>query len=466
MPFATFGRRAGRRPAAEPGGPGRPRTVHRRAREDQVRGVRPAAPARHRPQRPHRVGAPDRRRRPGRPGRAAARTSSTAGSPTSPAALTEQVATAADGVEAAYSRLWRSAEPAGPARTSPLGPPATRSAGCAVPAAGRQDYRPLLWQQVRPEPAAHRIDPAPPDRHPTRDWSHDARRRSPSPAACRARARRPGPAQQPRRGPGQPGRPAPDAARRRPLGLGWAELQVTVAQRAQIEALLRAGVNVICDDTNLRARVAAGVGRTGRPVAAPTWSSATSPTSRSRSASPATPTRTETDRVGEEVHPRHVPAVPGRADAAAAGTAGPAAAAPPASRSTPRPGHPGHVLVDIDGTVALMDGRSPYDMSRVRHDPPNHAVISAVRAMHAAGYPVVFCSGAATTAARRHRGVAAIAHVGVPYDGAAHAGRPATSARTRSSRRRSSTGRSGAGTTWSASSTTATRWCGCGGRWA
>src|SRR3954464_9280241 len=39
------------------------------------------------------------------------------------------------------------------------------------------------------------------------------------------------------------------------LGLGWAEVQVTVAQRAQIEALLRAGVNVISDDTNLSAKV-------------------------------------------------------------------------------------------------------------------------------------------------------------------------------------------------------------------
>jgi len=39
-----------------------------------------------------------------------------------------------------------------------------------------------------------------------------------------------------------------------PLGLGWAEVQVTIAQRALVEALLRAGVNVICDDTNLRAR--------------------------------------------------------------------------------------------------------------------------------------------------------------------------------------------------------------------
>src|SRR5215831_18651941 len=39
------------------------------------------------------------------------------------------------------------------------------------------------------------------------------------------------------------------------LGAGWAEVQVTVAQRAQVEALLRYGVSVICDDTNLRAKI-------------------------------------------------------------------------------------------------------------------------------------------------------------------------------------------------------------------
>jgi predicted kinase len=37
-----------------------------------------------------------------------------------------------------------------------------------------------------------------------------------------------------------------------PLLMGWSEKQVTLAQNAQVAALLRAGVNVICDDTNLR----------------------------------------------------------------------------------------------------------------------------------------------------------------------------------------------------------------------
>jgi predicted kinase len=49
----------------------------------------------------------------------------------------------------------------------------------------------------------------------------------------------------------------------------WAEWQVTIAQRAQVEALLRAGTDVCVDDTNLRsrtvrdwARLAAALGAT------------------------------------------------------------------------------------------------------------------------------------------------------------------------------------------------------------
>jgi predicted kinase len=39
------------------------------------------------------------------------------------------------------------------------------------------------------------------------------------------------------------------------LGLNWAERQVSLAQYAQIEALLRHAVNVICDDSNLQPSV-------------------------------------------------------------------------------------------------------------------------------------------------------------------------------------------------------------------
>lgn len=59
----------------------------------------------------------------------------------------------------------------------------------------------------------------------------------------------------------------------------------------------------------------------------------------------------------------------------------PADAAAGADRYVPpKYGEPA-VIVDIDGTVALMDGRSPYDMTRVFEDKPNEPVIAVVRSL-------------------------------------------------------------------------------------
>jgi hypothetical protein len=49
-------------------------------------------------------------------------------------------------------------------------------------------------------------------------------------------------------------------------------------------------------------------------------------------------------------------------------------------------------LCDIDGTVAINTGRSPYDWSAVSGDAPNEPVITVVRAL-AARTTIVFMSG-------------------------------------------------------------------------
>jgi predicted kinase len=192
------------------------------------------------------------------------------------------------------------------------------------------------------------------------------------------------------------------------IGAGWAEIQVTIAQRAQVEALLRAGVDVICDDTNLRARsvrdlaelgVTAGAvvkieDFTGVPVDVCVERDAARP-----------------DPVGEDVirsmYNRYLAGkrreleLPQPVEAAVY-------VAPT--------GKPSAILVDIDGTVATMSNRSPYDMTRVHLDTPNEPVIAAVRAMQAAGHTIIFCSGrtddgrAATEAWLQQ-------HVGVPHAG-------------------------------------------------
>lgn len=54
---------------------------------------------------------------------------------------------------------------------------------------------------------------------------------------------------------------------------------------------------------------------------------------------------------------------------------------------------PRGVLVDLDGTVALLNGRDPFDASNCDEDLPNIPVIECVKAMVVAGYKVIFMSG-------------------------------------------------------------------------
>ncbi|MEV1286860.1 AAA family ATPase [Micromonospora sp. NPDC049679] len=191
----------------------------------------------------------------------------------------------------------------------------------------------------------------------------------------------------------------------------WAEGQVTAAQRAQVEALLRAKADVCVDDTNLRSRTvkewAELAARFGATVEVHDFTDIPLDECIRRDAE-----RAEQDRVGEDairrMHQRYLAGKKLPLPVPTVETGGPATVyAPPAEA-------PEVVLVDIDGTVALMRNRSPYDMTRVGEDAPNRAVIAAVRAMHGAGYGVVFCSGRDDTArATTQRWLDE--HVGVPY---------------------------------------------------
>lgn len=59
---------------------------------------------------------------------------------------------------------------------------------------------------------------------------------------------------------------------------------------------------------------------------------------------------------------------------------------------------PKAIIVDIDGTVALMGNRSPYDLNRVHEDAPNTAVIDLVNRMEKTGTRIIFLSGREDTA--------------------------------------------------------------------
>jgi predicted kinase len=191
-----------------------------------------------------------------------------------------------------------------------------------------------------------------------------------------------------------------------------AEGQVTTAQRAAVEALLRAHADVIVDDTNLRAKtvrdwaeLAAGFGATFEvhdftdvPVDECIRRDADRPAD---------------DQVGEEgIRRMHDRYLAGRNLPLPVPFVAPGG---PGLVYEPDPDLPAAVLVDIDGTVALMGDRSPYDWSRVGSDAPNQAVIAAVRAMHAAGNAIVFCSGR-DEVCRAETEAWLELYVGVPYE--------------------------------------------------
>lgn len=191
---------------------------------------------------------------------------------------------------------------------------------------------------------------------------------------------------------------------------GRAEVEVTLAQRAAVEALLRGGTDVVCDDTNLRSRVVRELAevalRAGAAWQVRDFTDVPVDECIRRDA-----LRSGDTHVGEDairgMHRRYL-----------------------AGRGLPLPvpvfdvggllyeaplDVPSAVLVDIDGTVALMNSRSPYDVTRVHEDLPNLPVITAVRAMHAAGHRIVFCSGR-TDDCRDATQEWLAAHVGVPYE--------------------------------------------------
>ncbi len=64
-----------------------------------------------------------------------------------------------------------------------------------------------------------------------------------------------------------------------------------------------------------------------------------------------------------------------------------------AELSVQHPDLPRCIIVDIDGTVALMHNRFPFEWHKVGQDKPNGPVLSVVRAMRAAGCAIIFLSG-------------------------------------------------------------------------
>jgi predicted kinase len=165
-----------------------------------------------------------------------------------------------------------------------------------------------------------------------------------------------------------------------------AEKMITILRDTALEALLRDGRDVIVDDTNLRSRYVRDLmliaESAGAKVEIVLFTDVSLEECIRRDA-----VRTGAAKVGEEVirgmHTRYI---------------GRPLSTPTLERPvTPEPyvpisGAPRAVLVDLDGTVALLD-RGPYDESCVSTDRPNAPVITAVRALVRCGHTPVFMSG-------------------------------------------------------------------------
>lgn len=54
---------------------------------------------------------------------------------------------------------------------------------------------------------------------------------------------------------------------------------------------------------------------------------------------------------------------------------------------------PKAIIYDIDGTLALMGNRSPFDWDKVDRDDPNHVVIHTLQMYREAGYKIILLTG-------------------------------------------------------------------------
>jgi hypothetical protein len=167
------------------------------------------------------------------------------------------------------------------------------------------------------------------------------------------------------------------------------ENTVNMIRDNTIRSLLRKGISVVSDDTNLPQGVARDLARIGREFGAEIVVEDMTDVS--------TEVCIERDRdrehtVGEKVilgmaaklggksYPLPFPQDPG----------------PPAAATAyvPDEGLPGAWIVDIDGTLALnKSGRSPYDWSRVGEDELNGPVYLALRGLEKMGLEIVLASG-------------------------------------------------------------------------
>jgi len=170
-----------------------------------------------------------------------------------------------------------------------------------------------------------------------------------------------------------------------------AEQRISAMRDASLSALLTAGCDVIVDDTNLQAKYVRQLmllaGQAGAEVEFVDFTEVPLKECIRRDAE-----REGVAQVGEqiirEMHGRFIAPLNGK----------PLPIPHLADPIRPEPYVAPEdadwcVLVDVDGTLALMGDRSPYDESSVGNDEPNRDVVYVLRALIETGLDVVFMSG-------------------------------------------------------------------------
>jgi predicted kinase len=195
---------------------------------------------------------------------------------------------------------------------------------------------------------------------------------------------------------------------------GVTETRAIAARDAAISSLLRLGVDVICDDTNLQQRTARDLAkiaaRAGAEVTVVDLTDVPLETCLLRNSRRADKPPVPEDAI-RSMHSRFLT----HAGFPLPLPEEPADTATVAELYEPKPAALPAVLVDIDGTMALKGARSPFDETRVHEDRPNLPVIEVVRQECAAGKRVIFMSGR-TDACREATEEWLRVHFGVPWE--------------------------------------------------
>lgn len=163
---------------------------------------------------------------------------------------------------------------------------------------------------------------------------------------------------------------------------------VSEVQHGAIPNLLRRGVDVIVDDTNLRSRTVRDLAQLARKVGAEWYC-----VDRFLEVPVEECVRRDAARenpVGEDV----IRGMWGKFLSGGRKLSVPEFGEEVAGKPyVPPIGAPRAVLIDIDGTVALHGDRDPYDTTRYHEDTPNTPVIEAIHNEDRMVEAIIFCSG-------------------------------------------------------------------------